>query len=500
MLHFPYISKFNDRQSKFAFPRSTRESVLVTALWTLSLLIIALPNGISSRIGSIGLKNSATSFEIRKAWGSGDAGSLLDAARTWAHGHQLNETTQFWIVHLWSPGMSILEIPLIWLEKLGIPLFWSLLSITVLLWNSIFYLAWKYGSVLIGRITLSLVALLLIFSWDFRYMFRDDLFYTEGIGYGLLFLGLLIASWMVLVTKYENSRRLTLLAGVCIGTSIWIRHVSDSGLMLFTVLTSTLFLWRWKFSKEARNARQPKGRYKKNSKSKLKNSERLTLLWHNLGALPYVTLSAWIGLLITVPWRIISPLLFKGWLGVMSSASADLPFAIWAPNNSPTGKYWASSGMNWACNIDKVTCSTLNLSLHTPKNASHLTMEAIRAAVTHPFAYIQNRTNFAYKNWIPNGMHTPPNLQTIVAFLSFVVLIFSIYLYVQVRDERKRLLALIWGPFLVMQLFQFSIIHYESRYFIPIRILGVGFALTLLALNSNQTKRSDENLPPRVIL
>lgn len=497
---FRSVSTFNDRQSVYTSPRSTKESLFTTTLWSLAILIIALPQGFATRIGSIGLRNSATSAEIRKAWGTGDAGSLLDAAKTWAHGHQLDATTQFWIVHLWSPGMSILEIPLIWLEKLGIPLFWSLLFVTILLWSTIFYVAWKYGSVLIGRVALSIAAVLLLFSWDFRYIFRDDLFYTEGIGYGLLLLGILVSSWMILVSKYENSKRLTFIAGICIGASIWVRHVSDTGLLLFVGLSSLLFLWNWKFSKGARAAVHAASLKKKNPRTKRTYATGPANHWRSMGALPYLTLTAWIGFLVTLPWRIISPLFFQGWPWVMSSASAGVSYSIWATNSSDTGKYWGSYGMNWGCNIDPKTCAIVNLKIHSPGNSSLLMMDAIKAAILHPLAYIQNRSSYAIKNWIPGGIHAPIDVPMTISLLSGLTFLVAIYFYIRIQSKKKHLLAVVWLSFLGTQLGQLAIIHYESRYFIPVRILFIGFFLALLALIPSRVKRSDQNFPPSIVV
>ena len=57
----------------------------------------ALPQGFSTLIGGISIANKSTPEAIRNAWGTGDAGSLLDASITWAQLKNLNPETQFWI-------------------------------------------------------------------------------------------------------------------------------------------------------------------------------------------------------------------------------------------------------------------------------------------------------------------------------------------------------------------------------------------------------------------
>ena len=98
----------------------------------------------NAKIGTIGITTSSSASEIRQAWGAADSGSLLDVAITWSKFESLDETEQFWIVRFWSPGMAIIEVPLIWLEN-QIPIFWGLLVITTSIWIFIFYNCWGRG-------------------------------------------------------------------------------------------------------------------------------------------------------------------------------------------------------------------------------------------------------------------------------------------------------------------------------------------------------------------
>ena len=100
--------------------RGIKESLVATLVWFAYTLFIALPDGLSSKISTINLENNASAHSIRVAWGPGDAGSLLDIALTWSKLKQLDPVTQYWVPHLWSPGISVIEVPLIWLEQLVI--------------------------------------------------------------------------------------------------------------------------------------------------------------------------------------------------------------------------------------------------------------------------------------------------------------------------------------------------------------------------------------------
>ena len=128
-----YPANFKTKTVEKLLDQLNLRFILLAAI-TANLFHTALPQGFGTLIGGISIANTSSPQAIRNAWGPGDAGSLLDAAITWAQLKNLNPDTQFWIVRLWSPGMSIIEVPLIWLTKIGIPIFWSLLSVTIALW------------------------------------------------------------------------------------------------------------------------------------------------------------------------------------------------------------------------------------------------------------------------------------------------------------------------------------------------------------------------------
>ena len=174
-----------------------------------------------------------------------DAGSLLDTAITWSKFHQI-VPNQFWIVHLWTPGMSVIEVLLIWISKLGLPIFWSLLFITLLTWSTVFWFSWRFISPIIGRIPCVSVAVILISSWDFRYFFRGYLFYTEGLAFGFLVLGIGFISW-----EYSMSSKrhyLYVIGGVLIGISFMIRYLSDIGILILFIVASISLVFQFKKS------------------------------------------------------------------------------------------------------------------------------------------------------------------------------------------------------------------------------------------------------------
>jgi hypothetical protein len=431
----------------------------------------ALPQGFGTLIGQISIANTSSPQAIRNAWGPGDAGSLLDAAITWAQLKNLNPDTQFWIVRLWSPGMSIIEVPLIWLTKIGIPIFWSLLSITITLWVINFTLVLRMmksnKEILLGFI----VIIILVNSWDFQYILREGLFYTEGLGYGLLFLGLLYISKTIASEEASPIRnKQKVIAGILVGASIWIRHTTDTAL-IFTIIIFCLALSYSKIKPQLIKLVNQEKLIKINQVRK----NRLRLQ----STIKSVIAIFLIALLITIPWRVISDQVFGGVKYSMSSAPRLIGPGLWLDKSVEAENYWVPFGVNWACRIDTIECERINsLGFSSFKNSELLEL-AIISALTHPVDYIQERYSFLTTFWISND---PPSS---IKFKIASVLPLFYFLIIPLKKKRKwnsriSIIASMWIIYILLTVAQLAIIHFESRYFIPIRLLLIGLFFSLI--------------------
>ena len=366
--------------------------------------------------------------------------------------------------------MSLIEVPLIWIAKLGIPIFWSLLLLTVGLWGVLFWLAWRYLGSIVGRLPIIFVSLFLILSWDFKYLFRDDLFYTEGLAFGLLMLGLGCLGWSILQPRKDL--KVPIISGFAIGVSVMVRHVTDYGLTLFFGTSVALLLYQ--FSKLRNFSRQPDNKLSR----KLASFPRLLSQLRELDSFKSV-LASTVALLVTIPWRLISPLVFGGWWWVLSSAGAGVGVGAWTPN-SKIG-FWAPFGMNWACNLDPQKCEYLYRLPQTPANDSILLKQAILTAIQHPIAYLKFRGHSLTNNWIPGGSKLDFSIQTLTSLLPILLAVFALAMLVR----QSFLVRYVWlfFPFLIMEIGQLLLVHYESRYFIPVRLLFLGLYIytTLLS-------------------
>jgi|UPI00048D4AF6 hypothetical protein len=477
----------NGKSKKVYTARKYNETLLVASVWFVIALARVLPEGFSTKIPALDIANNSSAEEVRKGWGQGDAGSLLDIAITWANLDSLDPVTQYWVPRLWAPGLSILEVPLIWISRLGVPIYWSLLFVTLTLWSILFSLTWKHFSQFTGRIPMAIISIGLLWSWDFAYLLKDYIFYTEGIGFSFLLLGLVLLSIRV-ISPNETGNQFVYLAGTLIGLSIWIRHTNESGLILLFILSSFGYF----ISKRRWENQSIKGKKRKKSVDKpvlleSHNEFPKRLYLHGM-------ISSSLALLITLPWRLISTFHFQGAPFLMSSASSLVSSSIWSLPNSPSGLYWGSYGSNWACKIDLETCNQVQGGINDGSfSGSHLLLLAFQSALENPISYIKERSHFLWVNWIPN-FSLNSTYANLVALLFMLLAFYCLYLCLTVKDKRKYPMIAIWGSFLIMNIAQLAIIHYESRYFIPVRLFLLGLLLSLLSLKSNSNQTSKKRI------
>jgi hypothetical protein len=450
-----------------------------SAAWFFCVAKIIWPDGIKTTIGNLGIASNSKSNEIVQAFGTGDAGYLLQIAKTWSQFSGLSEINQFWIVRLWAPGLSMIEIPMLWLEAIGVPLFWTFSIVLVIVWTLGFYLFWRYIKPLTGIISALIFVALFTQSWDFKYLFRDGIFYTEAFAYILLFYSLFQISYICIRPDTKYIKLLIIVSGFCLGASVYVRHTHDAYIFLVGIVGVALFY--------AKRRSHLENEFNKNISVNRKK-------FNGLRVEQTLMLYAFVAFLTTLPWRLISTFHFKGAPLQMSSGFSLFGNYIWADPKSEVGKYWESYGSNWACRIDQSKCLRIQESLQNGETTTHqLILEGILSALSNPLDYLRIRVVYANKNWIPNF----PNLEDfshIVALIYMVVFVFIIFCTLAIKSQQSKVIALIWTPLILVQCLQFTIIHFESRYFIALRFTAMSYLLLLIATRSKRSINEDIKL------
>jgi hypothetical protein len=465
--------------------RSCAETISFTLLWVILNLGIAFKEKLHLTIPVIGISSNSSAQSIREAWGQGDAGSLLDAALTWSKFQMLDMNTQGWIPALWTLGLSVLEVPLIWLEDIGIPIFFSLFFIGLVVWSISIALIWRYFSPKIGRLPILALLVLLPFSWDFRYMLRDFVFYSESISYGLLFLGLLNFS-LQFSFQEKNTNFNSIISGVAIGLSIMFRHTSDLGLITL-LMTSSVWLVFSAYSLRGKAKSKNLRKLSKSNRAHLED-ERLKIV--KLKALKSIWTFSFVALVVTVPWRLMRSVYAKKLTFELSTGSDYVPGALWSLPNSPKDLSWGWAGGNWACLMDTPLCAEVQKGIQNVELSNQYINLAIKTALNNPPLYLQIRLRSLLENWIPN-FDFDLKIQNLIAFFFLLVpIVVLLLVFLVYKNDKFTPVILPWACFLMTHIAQLMIIHFESRYFISVRILAIGLVMNLMFLARKSRSRN----------
>jgi hypothetical protein len=453
--------------------------IVYIILLCIKVLIIALPNGLNSKIDGINVSNLSSPEQIRMAIGMSDPGWMLEVAISWSNFEPLDRVTQSWIVGLWSPGLAVIETTLIWLNHiLGAPIFWSILFITIAIWIYLFYLIIRLFTGSLHEFIVFLIIFAWLDLWDFKFMFREQIFMSEGISYGLLLIGLVKMSIVIIHEKNLTTSKLFSIGGV-IGVAIWVRSSLD--LALFISLFLCLLLKTY-FKFQHSNYSKFRG---------FSNTAKSKVYGQFLNTFSFLVMALLIALFTTMPWRIISSEIYGNHKMAMSSSFAYVGQYIWVDNKDDPNFYWKDYGMNWACEVDPEKCAQLKSEKYDKLSYRDLAKHAVLSAISHPIKYLEVRGQTFYSKWFAK-IKSESDLYRFFANLVLLLIPFSwIFLLKRVNYIYIIPIIVLWTPFILVATSQLLIIHYESRYFIIIRSLFLLLTLVIVSAMKNSRIKYD---------
>jgi hypothetical protein len=171
----------------------------------------------------------------------------------------------------------------------------------------------------------------------------------------------------------------------------------------------------------------------------------------------------------------------------MSTAGGGVGPNIWASPDSGTAKYWNYYGINWACDIDPEKCKKILLEIEQNNFHGSLLLEGVITAINKFPDFLSNRFQTLSQNWTPE-FSVFGNHQTLIASLFPLIILPTIILFFKISSPKKYLVLTIWFSFIAMQMAQLLVIHYEPRYFIPVRLLFLGLALSFYSIYQQEKR------------
>ena len=428
-------------------------------LFTYVSIKTSFPNLGETKLAFLNISFDSDIGFIRKMYGMGDAGSYLDIAISLANFRNI-QPEQYFYIHTWSPGQSIVLALAILASKFTFPVYVIIFLINYAIWFFIITFLTKKLSSQKQIIFFYFFYLTFLFSSDFVYYFYSNLFYSEVIGNSLLFASLIFLSWLI---KNQILNWLKyVVVGFLLGFSVLVRYTSETGLLLLILLLSICLFLQLLLT----------------SRRKFKNRINQT---NHMKVLRLTFISILIALLTTVPWRILNIALYDMDTVRLSNASSWTIYGVWARENSPEAQYWSGYGSNWACKIDPVKCESLNslgLKSLTPQTIGK---EALKSVIKNPSSYIVERFKYIKIQYFGDGQFDIDQYQK---YFSILALLSGSYLLILLFNKKywnyeNFIISIIWTCFIVNQFFMYAITHYEYRYFIIFKFLIFGFIFSL---------------------
>jgi hypothetical protein len=436
-----------------------------------ALIYRIFPRGFNTRYYLENITLWDTAQEVREKLGGIDAGQLLDVSLTFSTFNDLDPDSQFWIARVWSMGISVFQVPAIWLQSLDVPFSMTIMLMNLTIWSILLRILFKCTQELNQKIIISILWVSFLYSYDGNFLFREFPFNSEVIG-----IGLMLISLALVVQSMKNPSKnwkTFIVPGVTLGVSICVRYTIDYAVVfVFLISVMLLILIKGKSLRALMKIRT--------------NNDSFESYKYLTSTLKYFALTFGVALIVTLPLRITNQINYGGAPLQMSSAQVLTGPNLWAKSETAHAKYWDKTGMNWACDLDPSKCYSPEIE---SKQSPELFRMAVFVAIRNPIEFIQNRI---YYIWHNHSLELKNNYFWFIYSLFHLSLIFvPFFLFKKFKYPMRSLIFILWLPFIALQYLTYLIIHFETRYFVPLHLMNLGLLWSASILNQKKrAKRS----------
>lgn len=476
-----------ERVTRVFSGRVRRPRYTITLNWVAQFAIVAAILfflGLNTPHGLVTLELPAT--RMAQIFGYADAGSYLQAAQSLVtNGRTIPDWA--WVLNLWPPGM-------VWLD--GMALHFSPLAfgvtialVTALVWSiPLAILSWPFMKSPQSALVVFVVELAALGTSPFQsWMFDEGLFYADALAAGLFLLSMsLIVNRMRAPAPVHSWVRDGIFAGIALAAANYLR---TSYSLVAWVLAATAILLGILIAIRRR---------KKHSTKDL----LLQVIILSTAVLSVVVLMQ--------PYTSYELATNKR---VQFTTTEDLVYQhVWQnPTTDKVPQWMLEGGSTLGCDLDATECARIhvaNESSHPPK-PDQLRNELVKAILTHPVAFVENRVHYVSTQWFADELgsysHVPtdyrsgpvsyasspnPNVPQGLFYLALVIgaVACSIVL------ARRGLWSLLALPLVLAGLLApFAMVHVEVRYLIPLKMIGLLTPMLILMARTTKTHSRVKN-------
>ena len=435
---------------------------------------------------------STTISEMVEILKGGDQSSYGKAALDlYNHGTVTKKTA--WVLNLWPPGLPFLESFVLRLFGINHPFILSMTLTTICIWSIVFMLLY---SILRMRINWYLALLLPLFVLAFDdfipYAFRMGVLNSDSISCAFF-----CGSFLVIINAKSHRKRflMSIISGLLMACAALTR-VTYEFVGNFLLIGSMLAL----FVKVSRLMIKAKTMYPGNLK--------IVILSHT----GYILIAAIVFSIALIPYK----LYYRSLTGeyALTTKSSYIWVLQWMTDQRlvEAGGGFVSAGLGgMACRVEPDLCKTIDAfenSTKTPFNNVRKYDDyrrlALKAFFFNPYKWMKIKLSRFHLYWFSMNRDYPTELLPFLsnglkglanlALLFFSVFIFTIQ-FLRFVNYRAIVMSYYYLAFLGGCLLPLFIIHYEVRYFHPIKMVAIIFTLSLISLipkSSEEEKRYEK--------
>jgi hypothetical protein len=402
------------------------------------------------------------------------------------------------VLNLWPPGMPLYYAALFTLFGPDMPVGVVAAATMAMLWALLLtayvdllarYLHWAAIAAMIGLVLLSDITQ----DW----ILGSGVFWSEGL-YIWCVLAALYAATRSSTARSERSRLGWAGAtGVLLGLSAYVRSISDLlGWLMIAVLVG------WGALTVVR-----RGLHRRQA-SRGDQTSPAVPTWHKqlLGLLVCAVAFQ----IVTTPWRIYAAENLRPGNYTWSTEAGVLWRGTWVPDRMLVAqnlKWLLAGGPNTPCKVDQSTCEEIaahELRQQHPYSGEgrYTTAEyrrlAILALANHPLEYGADRLRYLRTTWFWKTTDRTQNELVQNGLLAAAVVGALVLSIRRVRRVGPDLVALLFPGLAVASMLPFVFVHFEARYFFPVKLVAVVSVFVLLAVDPRRVRTGSDLLaaPP----
>lgn len=466
--------------------RGITNHLLVFAFYAITIFFVTFPNPSKSQPFLLGqnVTFGMTISEMMERFKGSDP-SNYGHVTLGLYNHGTVTKAQVWALNFWPPGLPFLESLLLRFFGINHPFILSMILTTICIWSVVLMLLYSILRMRINQYLALLLPLCVLAFDDFiLFAFQSGAILSDSISCAFFCGSFLV---MIINAKSHRTRLLmSIISGLLMACAALTR-VTYELVGNFLLIGSMLAL----FVKVSRLIKA-KAMYPGNLKIVIRSQAG------------YILIAAIVFSIALIPYKLHYMSLTGEY--ALTAKSSHIWVLQWMTDErlveAAGGHGFISAGLGgMACRVEPDVCKSINAFENSTKTPFHNARKfddyrrlALKTFFFNPYKWMKIKLSRFHLYWFPNLIFTPPGKIELLSYLNIgfrslanlALLFFSVFIltiqFLRFVNYRAIVMSYYYLAFLGGCLLPLFIIHYEARYFYPIKMVGIIFTLSLISL------------------